>query len=143
RNPLQVTEPNPGPDERREDAEIQHGSPTRETHRLKVGHDAGSGRDEERDQEDGTDQKRPRDEREGRIPPKVAFAKDGVQRGEDRRRDHGQGALRGAERELALRANEEDHDRQAREREGDPGGLPASDALLQERNREDRDERGG
>src|SRR5207249_604687 len=112
-------------------------------HRLKVGYDARSRREEERDQEDRTDQKRPRDEREGRIPPKVAFAQDGVERGEDRRRDHGQGALRGAERELALRAHEENHDRQACEREGDPGGLPASDPFLQERNRENRDERWG
>src|SRR5439155_715177 len=133
--------PDPVPDERREDAEVQHRNPTRETHRLKVGYDARSRREEERDQEDRTDQKRPRDEREGRIPPKVAFAQDGVERGEDRRRDHGQGALRGAERELALRAHEKDHDRQACEREGDASGLPASDALLQERDRKDGDER--
>src|SRR2546426_4510548 len=140
---LQRAEPDSVPDKCREDAEVQDRDPTSETHRLQVGQDAPSRHDQERHQEDRSDEEGPRDKCKGRVPPEVALAEDRVEGGEDRRRDDRQGAFGGAERELTLRPNEEDHDREAGEGEGDPRGLPPADPLLQEGNREDRDERGG
>src|SRR5438552_854646 len=102
---------------------------------------AASRGDQERDEEDRADQKGPRHEGERRIPAEIALPEDRVEGRKDRGRDDGQGAFRRAERELAFRANEEDHDRKAGEGDGDSGGWQPPDALLQEGNCEDCDER--
>ncbi len=54
---------------------------------------------------------------------------------------HRQGSFGGLETKLAFRSGEGDHDPESRECEGDPRGLEASEAFVEQGGGEHRDER--
>src|SRR2546428_5985482 len=85
RNSLQRAEPDSIATERRESAEVQDWNPAREAHRLDIGEDTPSRRDQERHQEDRSDEERPRDERERRGPAGGGFGGGRTQGGGKRR----------------------------------------------------------
>src|SRR5256885_13201134 len=105
-------EPDPVPNERRKDSEIEDRHPTGETHRSEIDEERGTGRDQEGDKKRRAEQEGPSDEGERRVPPEVGLPEDGVQRREHRGREDGDRAFRGAKLERALGTREQDHHRE-------------------------------
>src|SRR6266704_5484221 len=80
-NPREGSEPDPVPDEGREDSEECHRGPRVESHRGHVAHEGRAECEYEGDEDAGRDQEGPRHEREGRKPAKEVLAEYGVERG--------------------------------------------------------------
>src|SRR5439155_19669040 len=139
------TSESPKPDcvseERREEREEQDGQPATEPHRREVSDELGKGERYERKQEDGPAQGGPGDQGGRRISNERSLTEDRIEGGKDGRRDDGQRSLGGLEPELASRVGEGDHQAESAKREGDGRGLEGADLLLEERDRQHRDER--
>src|SRR5438552_10828952 len=128
-------------EERREEREEQDRQPATDPHRREVSDELGKGERDERKQEDGPDQEGPGDQGGRRISNERSLTEDRIEGGKDGRRDDGQRSLGGLEPELASRVGEGDHQAESAKREGDGRGLEGADLLLEERDRQHRDER--
>src|SRR5438132_1309268 len=116
--------------------------PSADAYRREVAHEVRRCDGDQREEQYRANEQRPRHERDGRIAAEVPLPEDGVQGGEHRGWDHRERTFGGFETKLTFRPGEKDHDAEAREREGDSGGLKPSEAFVKKGRREHRDEGG-